>query len=67
VIFPLEATTMRDLVFWTWVMGGAPLALALIRLAMEWLCDAARSGVVARPPAAGERPVSDSSLLWTHV
>jgi hypothetical protein len=26
---------MRDLVFWTWVMGGTPLALALIRLAVE--------------------------------
>jgi hypothetical protein len=58
---------MRDLVFWTWVVGGAPLALARISQAVEWLRDAARSGVVARTPAAGERPASDSSLLWTHV
>ena len=58
---------MRDLLFWTWVVGGAPLALALIQRAVEWLRDAARSGVVARTPAAGERPASDSSLRWTHV
>jgi hypothetical protein len=58
---------MRDLLFWTWVVGGAPLALALIRWAVEWLRDAVRSGILARTPAAGERPVSDSSLLWTHV
>jgi hypothetical protein len=58
---------MNDFVFWTWVMGGAPLALALISRATEWLRDAARSGMVARTPAAGERPASDSSLLWTHV
>jgi hypothetical protein len=58
---------MRDLVFWTWVVGGTPLALALISRAVEWLRDAARSGVVERIPAAGERPASDSSLLWTHV
>ena len=46
---------MRDLLFWTWVVGGAPLALALIQRAVEWLRDAARSGMVgARPP-----PVSD--------
>jgi hypothetical protein len=58
---------MRDLLFWTWVVAGAPLALALIRRAVEWLHDAARSGMVARTPAAGERPASDTSLLWTHV
>jgi hypothetical protein len=58
---------MRDLLFWTWVVGGAPLALALIQRAAEWLRDAVRSGMVARSPAAQERPVSDSSLLWTHV
>jgi hypothetical protein len=58
---------MRDLLFWTWVVGGAPLALALIRQAVEWLRDAARSGMVARTPAAGKRPANDRSLLWTHV
>jgi hypothetical protein len=58
---------MRDLLVWTWVVGGAPLALALIRRAVEWSLDAVRSGVVAHTPAAGKRPASDSSLLWTHV
>jgi hypothetical protein len=58
---------MRDLVLWTWVVGGTPLALALILRAVEWSRDAVRSGMVARTPAAGERPASDSSLLWTHV
>ena len=58
---------MRDLLFWSWVVGGAPLTLALIRRAVEWLRDAVRSGMVARTPAAGERPASDSSLLRTHV
>jgi hypothetical protein len=58
---------MRDLLFWTWVVGGAPLALALIRWAVEWLRDAVRCGILARTPAAGKRPASDSSLLWTHV
>jgi hypothetical protein len=58
---------MNDFVFWSWVMGGAPLALALISRAVEWLRHAARSGMVARTPAAGDRPASDSSLLWTHV
>jgi hypothetical protein len=38
----MEATTMRDLVFWTWVMSGAPLALALIRWAVYWLRDTAQ-------------------------
>jgi hypothetical protein len=58
---------MNDFVFWTWMLCGTPLALALISRAAEWLRDAARSGMVARTPAAGERPASDSSLLWTHV
>ncbi len=58
---------MRDLVFWTWVVGGAPLALALIQRAVEWLRDAVRPGMVARTHAAREQPASDSSLLWTHV
>ena len=58
---------MRELVFWTWIVGGAPLALALIQRAVEWSLDAVRSGMVARTPAGGERPASDSSLLWTHV
>jgi hypothetical protein len=58
---------MQDLLFWTWVVGGAPLALALIRRAVEWSLDAVRSRMVARAPAAGEQHARDSSLLWTHV
>jgi hypothetical protein len=58
---------MNNFVFWTWMLCGAPLALALISRAVEWLRHAARSGMVARTPAARERPASDSSLLWTHV
>jgi|HubBroStandDraft_3_1064219.scaffolds.fasta_scaffold2213476_1 hypothetical protein len=58
---------MNNFVFWTWMLCGAPLALDLISRAVQWLRDAARSGMVARTPAAGERPASDSSLLWTHV
>jgi hypothetical protein len=58
---------MCDLLFWTWVMGGAPLTLDLIRRAMEWLLDTIRAGAIARGSAARERPASDSSLLWTHV
>jgi hypothetical protein len=58
---------MRDLLFWTWVVAGTPLALALIRQAVEWFRDGIRSRMVARRPDAGERPASDSSLLWTHV
>jgi hypothetical protein len=57
---------MRDLLFWTWVMGGAPLALAVIQRALEWSLGAVRSGMVARAPAAGERPASDSALCCTH-
>ncbi len=58
---------MRDLLFWTWVVAGTPLALALIRRAVEWFRDAVRSRMVARRPDAEDRPASVSSLLWTHV
>ena len=57
---------MRDLLLWTWVVGGTPLALALIGRAVEWSRDAIRAGTIARASAAGERPASDSGLLWTH-
>ena len=57
---------MSDLLFWTWVVGGAPLALALIRRAVEWSLDAVRAGTIARGSAAGVRPASDSELRWTH-
>jgi hypothetical protein len=58
---------MRDLVFWTWVVGGAPLALALIRWAVGWLREATRFAMAERAPAAGKRSASDSSLRWTHA
>ncbi len=58
---------MHDLVFWTWVVGGTPLALALIGRAVEWWRDAVRSGMLTRTHADRERSASDSSLLWTHV
>jgi hypothetical protein len=58
---------MRDLLFWNWVVGGPPLALALIRRAREWLRDAIRAGTIARGSAAGERPASDSRLRWAHA
>jgi hypothetical protein len=57
---------MRDLVFWTLVMGGTPLALALIGRAAEWSLDAIYAGTIARRSVAGERPGSDSCLRWTH-
>jgi hypothetical protein len=58
---------MHDLVFWTWVVGGTPLASVLIQRAAEWLRDAVRAGIIARGSATRERQASDRSLLWTHV
>jgi hypothetical protein len=57
---------MRDSLFWTGLVGGAPLALALIRRAVQWSLDAIRTGIIARASAARERPPSDSALRWTH-
>jgi hypothetical protein len=49
---------MSDLVFWTWVAGGTPLALALIRRAVEWSLDAISAGTIARrPPPESDRRV----------
>jgi hypothetical protein len=39
---------MRDLLLWTCVVGGTPLALALIRLAVAGSRDAVRAGMMAR-------------------
>ena len=58
---------MHELLLWTWVVGGTPLALALIGRAVERWRDAVRSRMLARTPATRERSASDSSLLWTHV
>ena len=41
---------MHELLFWTWVVGGTPLALALIGQSLEWWRDAVRSGMLARTP-----------------
>jgi hypothetical protein len=55
----VEVMTIDDLVFWTWVVGGTPLALVLMQRAAEWLRDAVRAGIIApgvrRPSATGER------------
>jgi hypothetical protein len=37
------AKTMGDLLFWAWFVGGAPLAFALIRRAVEWSMGATRA------------------------
>ena len=58
---------MHELLLWTWVVGGTPLALALISRAVERWRDAVRSRMLARTPATREPSASDSSLLWTHV
>jgi hypothetical protein len=62
----VEVMTMDELVLWTWVLGGTPLALALIQRAEEWLRDLARARAVARGSAPRKRQVSDSSLLCLH-
>jgi hypothetical protein len=46
---------MGDFVLWTCVMGGAPLALALMQRAAEWSRDAACAVASALRPADGER------------
>jgi hypothetical protein len=55
----MEATTVRDFLFWNWVVGGPPLALGLNQWAVESLRDAVRAGIIApgvrRPRATGER------------
>ena len=58
---------MRDLLLWTLVVGGTPLALALIQRAVEWSRDTFRARTIAGESAAGERPASDDSRLWIHA
>jgi hypothetical protein len=55
---------MQDLVFWTGVMGGTPLAAALLRLALDWWSDPVRARSIAQGPAAAKRPTSDSGYCW---
>jgi hypothetical protein len=57
---------MDELILWSWVLGGTPLALALIQRAAEWSRDVARARVVPRGSAPRKRQVSDSSLLCLH-
>jgi hypothetical protein len=63
----VKVTTMDDLLFWTWVVGGTPLALALMRQAAAWSRDTVRAAMIARRPAGGERPAGDSWLRWTQA
>ena len=46
---------MQDFVFWTELMGGIPLAAALIRVALDWWSDPVRARSIAR----GAPPQSD--------
>jgi hypothetical protein len=57
---------MHELVLWTWVLGGTPLALALIQRAEEWWRDMACARVIARGSAPRKRQASDSPLLCLH-
>ena len=58
---------MRDILFWTWLVCGTPLALALIQRSVEWLRDAVHTRMIARQHAARQRLASDSSLLCMHM
>jgi hypothetical protein len=58
---------MGELLLWTWVVGGTPLALAMIQRAVEWSHDAIRARMIARESAARGRQASDSSQLWIYV
>jgi hypothetical protein len=65
--FPVEVMTMGEFLFWTWVVGGTPLALGLIQLAVQWSHDAFRARMIAGEPVAEERRASDGSRLCMHV
>jgi hypothetical protein len=55
---------MQDFVFWSGVMGGIPMAAALIRLALDRWSDPVRARSIARGPAAAQRSASDSGQCW---
>ena len=57
---------MEELLFWTWVVGGTPLALDLIVRMVEWLLDTIGAGSIARGSAARERQARGRSLLSWH-
>lgn len=64
---PAEMMTMRDLVLWTWVVGGTPLALVLCRRAVDWCLDAISAATMVRTSAVRERSLSDSGIWWKHA
>jgi hypothetical protein len=55
---------MEDYVYWTGVMGGIPLAAALIRLALDRWTDPVRARSIGPGFTAAERQVSDSAQWW---
>jgi hypothetical protein len=55
---------MSEFVLWTCVMGGTPLALALLQRAAGWSRDAACAVASALRPAAGERDGRSGPLPW---
>jgi hypothetical protein len=58
---------MGEFVLRTCVMGGAPLALALVQRAAEWSRDAALAAATALRPAAEERGGRGGPLPWGHA
>jgi hypothetical protein len=57
---------MRDLVLWTWVVCGAPLALAVVQRIAEWWLNAIHALTFVWKHAPPERPGNDRKLRWTH-
>jgi hypothetical protein len=55
---------MEDFVYWTGVMGGIPMAAALLRLALDRWSDPVPAPSTSRGPAAAARPASDSGQCW---
>ncbi len=50
---------MDDFMLWTWVIGGTPMAMALIQGAVEWSCHAVRTTQDADDSPVGRFPRSD--------
>jgi hypothetical protein len=63
----VEAMMMDDLVLWSSVMGGTPLALVLIGRAVEWSLDAIGAGPFGRRSEANGRPASDTMPWRMHA
>jgi hypothetical protein len=58
---------MDELILWSCVVGGTPLALAFLGRAAGWTREAMRTRVTAREVADERRSMSDRSLHWTHA